>query len=320
MISPPDLDAIEQAADRLTAHVVRTPVVEVDGERLGVSARTVTVKLEYLQIANAFKYRGAVNHVLGPGAKGVVTVSSGNHGMALATAGQRHGARVAVVLAPTANPWRRARMAASGAELHVAPDAAAAFAMAVDLAAREDLHFVHPYDGLETIEGTGTLGLEFAEQAPGLDDVVVAVGGGGLAAGVALAMRARNPALQLYGVEPEAAPTLTQALAAGIPVPIALAPTIADSLAAPSAAPMSFALCRAHLATTVLVSDDAIVAAMRTLYAALRLVVEPSAAAGLAALAGPLRETLAGRRVGLILCGANHDPAQQFEMVMGGKS
>lgn len=309
-------DAIARAAARLAPHVVHTPVVELDGARLGLDGMQLALKLEHLQTAGAFKFRGATNHMLGEaGRRGAVTVSSGNHGIALAEAGRRHGARVVVVLSRHANLWKRERMAERGAELHVAPDNVAAFAMARDFAERAGLVFVHPYDGLPTLEGTASLGHEFAAQAGPLDAVVVAVGGGGLAAGVAAALHAADPDTEIFGVEPVGAPTLTRALAAGAPVTIEAPATIADSLAAPIAAPMSLALCRDHLANVVTVSDEAIVAAMRRLYLALRQAVEPSAAVGLAALDGPLRARLAGRRVGLILCGANQDPAAQLAML-----
>jgi len=297
------------------ADVVRTPVVTIPGARLGLPGTLLTLKLEFLQTSGAFKYRGALNHVAGPGRGGVVTVSSGNHGVALATAGRAHGVRVVVVLAPGANPWRRARIAALDAEVRVAPSAGEAFGVATDIAAREGLHFVHPYDSAETFAGTASLGAEFAAQAPDLDAVIVAIGGGGLAAGVAAAMRARIADLKVYGVEPDAAPTMTAAFATGRPVAVSLGPTVADSLAAPIAGPTAFAQCREHLAGIVTVADSAIVAAMRELYLALRLAVEPSAAAGLAALAGPLREALTGRHVGLILCGANQDPVAQCAML-----
>ena len=314
-------EGVEAAAERLAPHVVKTPVVEVDGDGFGLSGASLVFKLELLQTTNAFKYRGAVNHMLDLAEAGehtgVVTVSSGNHGISLAEAGRRWGVRVVVMMGPRANPWRRERIQSLGAEVRIIEDLSLAFEVAERLAVEEQLRFVHPYDGVHTLEGTASLGLEFSRQAGRLDAVVLPVGGGGLAAGMAFAMRAQQPDLAVYGVEPTGAPTMSVALAAGAPVALTRIETIADSLGAPKAAPLSFALCQQHLAEVLTLDDEAIEAAMRNIYAVLRQAIEPSAAIGTAAVLGPLRERLAGRRIGLILCGANQEPSRQFSMLTG---
>jgi threonine dehydratase len=315
------LEGAETALRRLAPHVVETPIVELDGDAFGLPGTRLVFKLELLQTTNAFKFRGAVNNIMSlvqtPGCRGAVTVSSGNHGIALAEAGRRFGKRVVVFVAPNANPWRRARIEALGAEVKTAQDISGAFAQAMALGDSEHLRLVHPYDGLQTLEGAAALGLEFASQAGELDAVVVPIGGGGLAAGVAFAMQNRQPELTVYGVEPEGAQTMTTSLAAGRPTPAPSLETIADSLAAPMVAPMSFEICRERLSEVLLVDDARIIAAMRLIWSVMRQGVEPSAAISTAAVLGPLRERVVGRRIGLILCGGNQEPDRQFEMLTG---
>ncbi len=316
-LSRPDIEA---TAQRLAPFVVRTPTVTVAGERLGVPEIELEIKLEQLQTTNSFKFRGAMNHLLGlagdKNCAGVVTVSSGNHGIAVAEAGRRVGARVVVLLSASANLWRREQIEKLGAETRVYANGENPFAQAAALGAREKLHFIHPYDGTETLLATATLGLEFCRQVEPLDAVVLPIGGGGLAAGTSVAFKSLQPTMTVYGAEPEGAPTITSAWETGVPVALRHMSTIADSLAAPMAAPMSLGLCRANLAEVLLLNDESILTAMRVIYSTLHQVVEPSAAITTAAVLGPLRERLAGKRVGLILCGANQDPRSQLEMLL----
>ncbi|HEY7508723.1 MAG TPA: pyridoxal-phosphate dependent enzyme, partial [Vicinamibacteria bacterium] len=162
-------------------------------------------------------------------------------------------------------------------------------------------------EGPRTALGTATLGLELVEQVPDLEAVVVPIGGGGLCAGVAAAVKLLRPGCRVFGVEPEGADTMRRSFDAGSPQKIDAVRTIADSLGAPHAAPYSFGLCREYVDEVVLVDDDALRRAMLLLFWSAKLAVEPAGAAATAALAGPLRDRLAGRRVALIVCGANID-------------
>ena len=171
----------------------------------------------------------------------------------------------------------------------------------------EGLTFIHPFDGPNVARGTGTLGAEIAEDVPDLDAVVVAVGGGGLASGMARAIKLLQPKCQIYGVEPVGAPSMRRSFDEGAPVKLERIDTIADSLAPPMALPYSYGLARAHMDDIVLVDDDAICAGLALLQAEARLAVEPAPAAAIAAAMGPLRERLAGKRVCLVICGANID-------------
>ena len=168
---------------------------------------------------------------------------------------------------------------------------------------------MHPFEGPRTALGTATLGLELMEQVPDLDAVIVPIGGGGLCAGVAAAVKLVAAGCLVFGVEPEGADSMRRSFAAGSPQAIDAVRTIADSLGAPHAAPYSFDLCRRYVDELVLVDDDALRRAMLLLFTSAKLAVEPAGAAATAALCGPLRERLAGRRVGLVVCGANIDAA-----------
>ncbi len=208
---------------------------------------------------------------------------------------------------PAANPLRVALCRRYGAEVVLVDDVHQAFERVHEIEEREGRSFVHPFEGPFTALGTATLGLEFGRQAPDLDAVVVPIGGGGLAAGVSAALKQLRPECQVFGVEPRGADTMHRSFASGKPESIETVGTIADSLGAPHAAPYSFGLCRRFVDEVVLIDDDAMRSAMALLFREMKLAVEPAGAAATAALLGPLRERLAGKRVGLIVCGTNID-------------
>lgn len=304
--------------------MLTTPVLELSGPGLHPALAPGTrpvLKLELLQRTGSFKPRGALLNVMGLSrdelARGVCAVSAGNHALATAYAASRLGSHAKIVMMASANPFRVAQCRALGAEIEFAPDAHAAFRRAEELQIAEARPLIHPFEGLRTALGTATVGLELMEQAPGLEAVIVPIGGGGLCAGVAAAVKLLDPACAVYGVEPEGADTMHRSFAAGRPVSIDRVATLADSLGAPYAMPLSFALCRAHVDGLVKVSDRELVAAMRFLLEQAKLAVEPAGAAAAAALLGPLREPLAGRRVGLIACGANIDAEGFARLVLG---
>jgi len=312
--APPELSAIRDARERNRADILVTPIhrwrgVELD-ERVGAETEVV-LKLELFQHTGSFKPRGALTVVnsLDDEARrrGLTAVSAGNHAIAVAYAAARRGTHAKVVMLGSASPARVARCKQLGAEVLMSTGGAAAFALADQLRIEEGRTFVHPFDGPLTALGTATLGLEFAEQAGALDALIVPVGGGGLIAGVASAFKAVQPRCRIYGVEPEGADTMHRSFAAGSPQRRDDVATIADSLAPPYALPYSFGLCRQVVDRLVMVDDDQIVDAMAALFREMKLAVEPAGAAATAALFGPLREELRGRRVGVIVCGANID-------------
>jgi threonine dehydratase len=319
------IDGIRAARRALGDLVLTTPVHELTGP--GVTAALapgtrVILKLELLQRTGSFKPRGALLNVMALGpedrARGVCAISAGNHAVATAYAAARLGTQAKIVMIASANPFRVAQCRAYGAEIEFAADAHAGFRRVEELQAEEGRALIHPFEGLRTALGTATLGAELMDQAPGLDAVIVPIGGGGLCAGVATAVKLLNPACEVFGVEPEGADSMHRSFAAGRPMAIERVATIADSLGAPYALPLSFQLCRDNVDALVRVDDAALVQAMRFLLEQAKLAVEPAGAAATAALLGPLRERLAGRRVGVIVCGANIDAASFARLVAAG--
>ena len=240
-------------------------------------------------------------------ARGVTAISAGNHAIAVGYAAKVMGTHPKVVMPENANAARVARCHSYGAEVVLAKDVHTAFEKVKQIEKAEGRFFVHPFEGPLTALGTATLGLEFCRQVPKMDAVIIPIGGGGLCAGMGTAIKLLQPDCQIFGVEPIGADTMSKSLIAGKPQSIDKVRSIADSLGSPHAAPYSFELCRAVLDEVVLVDDDALCRAMALLFNELKLAVEPAGAASLAALCGPLRERLAGKRVGLIACGSNID-------------
>jgi threonine dehydratase len=310
----PSVEQIRDACARLSPWIRRTPVWQYQGLRLAdlLGPETeVFLKLELFQFAGSFKPRGALCVMLSlPDAalkRGVTAVSAGNHAMALGYAAKVLGTTAKVVMPKTANPARVAGCKAFGAEVELVEDVHRAFKRVQEIEAQEGRTFVHPFEGPLTALGTATLGYELCEQVPNLDAVIIPIGGGGLCAGVATAVKKLQPRCEVFGVEPEGADTMHRSFASGKPESIDRVRTIADSLGAPYAAPYSFALCRRYVDQLVLVDDDALRRAMALLFQEAKLAVEPAGAAATAALTGPLREHLRGKRVASIVCGTNID-------------
>jgi threonine dehydratase len=314
--SYPTLAEIHATAERLAPHVLRTPVWRW-GTGLMESANPaaeVWLKLELFQKTGTFKLRGALNNALALSAeeraRGVTAVSAGNHAIAAAYAARVVGASAKVVMMQHSSPARVKLCQALGAEVLLAPNAHEAFEWVRRIEAEEGRTFIHPFDGVRTILGTATLGLELHTQQPGLETVLVPIGGGGLIAGVAAAMKQLNPQCTLIGVEPFGADSMYRSFQSGQPEKLEKVETIADSLGAPYALPYSFGVTRRFVDEVVRVTDDQLCEAMYYLFRDMKLVAEPAAAATTAALLGPLRDRVAGQRVGLIVCGTNIDPAR----------
>jgi len=289
---------VEAARERIAGRVHRTPLVSSHtlGRRLGLVG-PAWLKAENLQRTGSFKARGALNKIatLSPEerARGVITVSAGNHAQGVAWAAAAAGVRATVVMAEIASPTKVAATRGYGAEviLHGANNIVA-FAEMYRLQAERGLTLVHPYDDPLTIAGQGTIGLEILKDLPNLglgtgagrDTVVVPIGGGGLIAGVALAIKAQRPGVRIIGVEPTGAPTMHTALAAGQPVALANISTVADGLTAPLAGVRNLAIVREYVEAVVLLDDEAILDGLRFILERAKLVVEPAGAAAVAAL------------------------------------
>ncbi|MGE0801149.1 MAG: threonine/serine dehydratase [Lautropia sp.] len=294
-------------AAAIRPYLRRTPLLRIDGADVGRPGIEVVLKLEYLQHAGSFKSRGAITHLLARpiAPAGVVAASGGNHGVAVAAAAQRLGRRATIFVPGISAPAKQAAIRATGAELQLVGERYAdALAASIAFAERTGATPIHAYDDPWTLLGQASVAVEFEEDAPDLDALLVAVGGGGLLGGIAAWYGDR---VALVGIEPETAPTLTHALAAGEPVDAPAGGIAADSLAPRRVGSLMFPLAQRHLRATALVGDDAIVAAQRMLWERLRIVVEPGGAAAFAALADGVWQAAPGSTVGVLLCGANTD-------------
>ena len=312
----PTLDAIRAARERLGERVRETPVWHWRGdaiERAAGKATQAFLKLELFQYTGTFKARGALLNALAlqddARERGVTAVSAGNHAIAVAFAARAVGTTAKVVMPKTANPARVALCREYGAEVVLTDDVYAAFAEVKRIEKDERRTFIHPFEGELTVLGTSTVGYELCNQVEDLDAVIVPIGGGGLIAGIACAMKQMQPRCSVYGVEPGGADSMSRSFKTGSPQKLEKVNTIADSLAAPYALPYSFGVARQFVDEIVTIPDDAMRRAMGLLFADMKLAVEPAGAAATAALCGPLRERLAGKRVGLIVCGTNIDLA-----------
>lgn len=308
----PTIEDVRRARDLLAGSPHRTPLLR---SRLlsECAGGTVHLKPENLQRAGAFKFRGALHAVRTLDSvtrrRGVVTYSSGNHGQALALAAREEGVRAVVFMPEDAPAGKVAATEGYGAEVRFAGTTSADRKTAAEeLVAAEGLHVVPPFDDPRIVAGQGTVGLELVEDAPEVEVVLVPVGGGGLAAGVTLAVRAARPDAEVVGVEPVGSDAWGRALARGEPVDIEPPTTIADGLKPLRLGAIPFEILSTNGVTSVTVTDDEILAAMRFLALRARLVVEPSGAVGVAALLSG-KVALEGRSAVVVLSGGNVDAA-----------
>jgi threonine dehydratase len=286
----PSYDDLLAARQLLAPTPIRQTPVHTSrtlGEAAGVD--DLRLKLELFQVTGSFKPRGAYNRIasLTPEerARGVITVSAGNHAQAVAYAAALAGTSSVVVTWKTASKLKLDAAQAYGAEtLRLGDTPLEAFEAMFGVRDERGLVLIHPFDDPLVLAGQGTLGLELVDDVPDVGTVVIPIGGGGLIGGVAIALRHLRPGVRIVGVEPEGAPTLTRALQAGAPVPLDDVSTIADGLSAPFAGALTYELVRDLVDDVVLVTDAEILSAMRLLALRAKVVAEPAAAAGLAAL------------------------------------
>jgi len=300
-------DAIEAAAARITGHVRITPVIRPMAWR-DLTAADVTLKLEQLQHTGSFKARGAFNRILGATAvpAGVIAASGGNHGLAVAYAARVLGQRAEIFVPEIAHPVKIEALKQQGATVHVTGrDYAEAYEASERRRIETGALRVHAYDQPEVVAGQGTTGREFESQAPDLDTVLVAVGGGGLIGGVAAWFGGR---VRVVGVEPATSRALDAALEAGTPVDVPVSGIAADSLGARRIGSIALEIAQAYVERVVLVEDADIITARRLLWRDLRVVAEPGGAAATAALLSGRYVAAPGERVGVLVCGANCHP------------
>lgn len=296
---------IAEVERRIRPLIRRTPVIEVSGDDFGLGPVRVSLKLELLQHSGSFKARGAFTNLLTrevPQA-GVVAASGGNHGAAVAYAAMKLGVPAKIFVPSIASPAKVKQIQGYGADLVVGGERYAdALAASERWVAETGAMPIHAFDQPETLLGQGTVGLEFEEQAPDLDTLLVAVGGGGLIGGIAAWYAG---ATSIIGVEPEGAPTLYRALEAGRPVDAPAGGIAADSLAPRRVGELMFPIAERYVSRVVLVKDEAIRSAQEALWKEARVVAEPGGAAAFAALLSGGYKAREGERVGVLVCGGN---------------
>ena len=296
---------IERVYPVIAPHIRRTPVVTISGADFGLPPFPLTLKLEQLQHAGSFKTRGAFANLLTrhPPKAGVVAASGGNHGAAVAYAAMKLGLPARIFVPTVSSPAKIDRIRSYGADLTVIGERyAEALTASLEWSTTSGAMPVHAFDQIETLTGQGTLALELSQQAPELDTVLVAVGGGGLVGGIAAWYESKT---RVIAVEPEGAPTLDYAIKAGIPVDAPTGSVAADSLAPKQVGALMFPIAQAHIERVVLVTDHAIRMAQKMLWEGLRLVVEPGGCTAFAAILSGAYQPAEGERIGVVVSGAN---------------
>ena len=311
---------IDDARQTLKGAVINTPILPLVSSKIAPflpPKAALYLKLEFFQHVGSFKARGAYLGVQGLDAeaaqRGVVTFSGGNHGLAVAWAcsGAARDVPVKVVMAKATDPLRIEAVRNSGAEVVLEADIQACFAAVERIRTDEGKHFLHPFNDETMVLGAATCGVEMLEQMPPLDAVVVPIGGGGLIAGVASAVKLTNPKIAVIGVEPMGGANMTRALEAGCAITMDKIDTIADSLGAPATLDYTFNIVRALVDDVITISDAELAVMMVRMRDNLGLMVEPACAAALGATLGGVR--FAGKRVGVLACGSNISPERWHE-------
>ena len=302
--------AIENAGRLIAPYVRRTPVLESNGSEFGLSSFPISFKLELLQHAGSFKTRGAFNNMLSREvpAAGVAAASGGNHGAAVAYAAHRLGKQATIFVPTVSSAAKVNRIRSYQANLQIVGERYNdSLAACEQFIGSTGALGIHAYDQLETLAGAGTVGLEYEQQCPQLDSLLVAVGGGGLIGGIAAWYAGR---VKLISVEPELAPTLSMAMAAGRPVDSPAGGVAADSLAPKQVGGLMFPIGQRYIQQCVLVTDEAIIESQKKLWDVLRLATEPGGAAAFGALLSGRYVPAPGERVGVLLCGSNTTAVQ----------
>jgi threonine dehydratase len=317
----PELRSIRSVYDRIGPYIAKTPTYQAIRSDLPFS---LALKLEFLQNSGTFKLRGALANVLcgqrslnDLRATGIVAVSAGNHAIATAYVGKVLSIPTTVIMPKQAATHRVSKCIQLGAQVEIVKTAEQGFALVENLRASQGMLAIPPFSGELVTLGTAGVGLEIFQELPNPDVVLVAVGGGGLASGIATAAHRLAPDCEVIGIEPEGADVMRQSIAAGKPLNITCAPTIADTLAPPLTMQYSFDICSRLLSRIEIVSDSQILGAMRDLYDRHSFAVEPACAATYAAATGPLKDYLTGKSVIAILCGSNQSVQSFSSAYMG---
>ncbi|MDA0307156.1 MAG: threonine/serine dehydratase [Proteobacteria bacterium] len=324
MTSDLNLHAINNARQVIRDYLIETPVLPLKSSKIAPflpKEAEFFLKLELFQHTGSFKARGAFLGVSSldedSARRGVVTVSGGNHALALSWAAKARGVPVKVVMKESADPMRIQGCRDLGAEVVLEKDMIACFDAVARIREEEGRRYLHPFNDPTMILGSATCGAEFVGQAEHLDVVVLPIGGGGLISGMASAIKLINPETLVIGVEPEGCDNMSRGLAAGHAIVMDRIDTIADSLGAPETLEYSLNIVRQMVDEVITIPDAALAAMMLRIRDSLSMMVEPACATSLAAALGPLRDRLRGKRVGVLACGSNTSADRWHENTHG---
>ncbi len=304
----PGLQEIEKAEERIRKYIPPTPLEYSKGIST-LLGRETYLKLESFQPIRVFKIRGALNKVLSmPDSdlrKGIITASSGNHGLAIAYVSKLFGIKASICVPENANPQKVRAIEEQGAEvIHRGSGYDQAYEVAIEIAAKRSLTFVHAFNDSDVIAGQGTCGLEIMRQLPEMDSAAVAIGGGGLISGIAIAIKETRPSARVYGAETVSIPSMYESLKTGARVKVEPMPTIADGMQAATPGELTFEAAKKFVDRVGLVTDSQLEDAIFDLLELGRVLAEPAGASPLAAMKGPLRDE-PGNKIVLVVSGGN---------------
>ena len=304
----PGLQEIEKAEERIRKYIPPTPLEYSKGIST-LLGRETYLKLESFQPIRVFKIRGALNKLLSmPDSdlrKGIITASSGNHGLAIAYVSKLFGIKASICVPENANPQKVRAIEEQGAEvIHRGSGYDQAYEVAIEIAAKRSLTFVHAFNDSDVIAGQGTCGLEIMRQLPEMDSAAVAIGGGGLISGIAIAIKETRPSARVYGAETVSIPSMYESLKTGARVKVEPMPTIADGMQAATPGELTFEAAKKFVDRVGLVTDSQLEDAIFDLLELGRVLAEPAGASPLAAMKGPLRDE-PGNKIVLVVSGGN---------------
>ena len=305
-----DYQRIKEIYEKLTPYIKKTPILHASKCMKKIFNTNLFLKLEFFQYSGTFKARGAINNILNLSdiqkKLGVTAVSAGNHAIATSFAANKFGIKNKVFMYKSANPFKINCVKSYNANV-IFSNPKEAFMNVEKISKENGYTIIHPFDGINTIQGTACLGYEISNQIKELDNIIISVGGGGLISGVGSIIRQKFPNCKIIGVEPEGACGLTESLEKGQPITDVKINTIADSLSPPFHLPFSFSICKKVIDKMILVSDIEMKKAMKFMFNNFKFVLEPACVAGIAALLGPLKNKFQNEKTLILLCGSNID-------------
>lgn len=304
------LETITKTYQKLFPHVLKTPIIRAGSLINKILNTDVIFKMEFLQNSGTFKSRGAINNILNLNdaqkITGVTAVSAGNHAIAASYAANKFGLKNKIFMYDSANEFRIEKCKALKANLCFT-DPHNAFKQVEKAAFEEGYFFIHPFDGVYTLQGTASLGLEICNQIDNIDNILISVGGGGLISGIGSLIKQIHPKCNIIGIEPEGAQGMSLSLMNKKPLKNVEIDTIADSLSAPLHMPYSFNICQKIIDRMITVTDEEMINSMKFMFENFKMMLEPACVAGVAALLGPLKEQLSDQKTLILLCGSNMD-------------